>query len=377
MLGMNDRLRIVIFFALILGLVFCIGRTRLPLAHEWLDPVAIRDSGTVFSYLASQPSPIRALVLGTLQHVEGPLQYILINLYSLTVGDVFPLNPRTMQFPNTIFAFLASLFAFLICKKLFSVRMAFYCAAAFALFPWLAVTIRVPWYLNTVSCLLHFSTFYFFACFINEPNSLFYKIAAPISLTLYILTGLDWPTYIFCLLVFLLLSGRFWAVLRNPVQCYTCYCHFVSVNFYRNVSHKIWRGGSPIFAIGLPVLAIRHGCGEIHDGKALAAHDIAQWTAVGACFCRASRVCVPLQKATSAGQIEQKLSRLDVSMACIGHAAADGVLRISAIFVRCSYAHGSAGGLFPFENPRPFRRYRIGPHDLPAILLCYGWQFPV
>ncbi len=33
---------------------------------------------------------------------------------------------------------------------------------------------------------------------------------------LYILTALDWPTYIFCLLVFFFLSGNFKAVLRNP-----------------------------------------------------------------------------------------------------------------------------------------------------------------
>ena len=213
---MGDRLRTIAFFLLIFGLLFFLGRAGLPLAHEWLDPVAMRDTGTMFPYLASRPDALRSLVLATLQHVEGPLQYIFINLYCLAVGDVFPLNPSTMQFPNTIFAFLASLFAFLICKKLFSLRMAFYCAAAFALFPWLAITIRVPWYFNTASCLLHFSTFYFFACFMKQPGSLFYKIAAPASLTLYLLTGLDWPTYIFCLLVFFFLSGSFRVVLRNP-----------------------------------------------------------------------------------------------------------------------------------------------------------------
>jgi hypothetical protein len=213
---MNDRLRIAIFFSLIFVWLFFLGRAGLPLAHEWLDPVAMRDSGTMFSYLLSRPDALRSLILATLQHVEGPLQYILINTYSLAVGNAFPLNPATMQFPNTIFAFLTSLFAFLICKKLFSVRMAFYCAAVLALFPWLAVTIRVPWYLNTVSCLLHFSTFYLFVCLMEEPNSLFYKVAAPTSLMLYILTGLDWPTYLFCLLVFFFLTGRFRTILWNP-----------------------------------------------------------------------------------------------------------------------------------------------------------------
>ncbi len=213
---MNERLRIIIFFSLIFVWLFFLGRAGLPLAHEWLDPVAIRDSGTMFSYLLSRPDALRSLFLASLQHVEGPLQYIIINLYSLAVGDIFPLNPSTMQFPNTIFAFLTALFAFLVCKKLFSVRMAFFCAAAFTLSPWLAVTIRVPWYLNTASCLLHFSTFYFFACLMKESNSLFYRIAAPTSLMLYVLTALDWPTYLFCLFVFFLLSGNFRTVLRNP-----------------------------------------------------------------------------------------------------------------------------------------------------------------
>jgi hypothetical protein len=213
---MGDRLREIVFFLLIFGLLFFLGRAGLPLAHEWLDPVAMRDSGTMFPYLASRPDALRSLVLATLQHVEGPLQYIVLNLYCLAIWDKFPLNPSTMQFPNAIFAFLTSLFAFLMCKKLFSLRMAFYCAAAFALFPWLAHTIRLSEYWNTLSCMLHFTTFYFFACFMKEPDSLFYKIAAPTSLMLYMLVFMDWPMYSFCLLVFFFLSGSFRAMLRNP-----------------------------------------------------------------------------------------------------------------------------------------------------------------
>ncbi|MGO9116654.1 MAG: hypothetical protein ACLQPD_03485 [Desulfomonilaceae bacterium] len=213
---MNERIRIIIFFSLIFVWLFFLGRAGLPLAHEWLDPAAMRDTGTVFSYLVSRPDPLRSLVLASLQHVEGPLQFIILNLYCLAIGDKFPLNPLTMQFPNTIFAFLTCLFAFLLCKKLFSIRMAFYCAAAFALFPWLAHTIRLSEYWNTLSCLFHFSTFYFFACFMKESDSSFYKIAAPTSLMLYMLIFLDWPMYIFCLFVFFFLSGRFRAVLRNP-----------------------------------------------------------------------------------------------------------------------------------------------------------------
>ena len=107
---MNDRLRIVIFFSVIFGLLFFIGRAGLPLAHEWLDPVAMRDTGTMFPYLFSRPDALRAVVLASLQHVKGPLHYIAHNAYCLVTGDLFPLNPATMQFPNIVFAFLTTIF---------------------------------------------------------------------------------------------------------------------------------------------------------------------------------------------------------------------------------------------------------------------------
>ena len=133
---MNERLRVIIFFLLIFGWLFFLGRAGLPLAHEWLDPVAMRDTGTMFSYLASRPDALRSLALATLQHVEGPLQYIIFNMYCLAVGDMFPLNPATMQFPNTIFAFLNFVYLlFLYARNLFSVRMAFLLRSGFCALP--------------------------------------------------------------------------------------------------------------------------------------------------------------------------------------------------------------------------------------------------
>ena len=110
---MSDRLRIVIFFTLILGLLFSLGRVGLPLAHEWLDPVAVRDSGTMFPYLASRPNALRSLALASVQHVKGPVSYIAHNVYCLAVGLLFPLSPlATMEIPNVIIAFLTCLCAF-------------------------------------------------------------------------------------------------------------------------------------------------------------------------------------------------------------------------------------------------------------------------
>ena len=119
----NERLRMGIFFLIIFALLFFLGRARLPLAHLFADWIGNRDIGTMFHYFISGPDPIRTLTVTTLGNVETcPLQVILSNAYCYAIGGLFPLNPATMQFPNTIFAFLTCIFAFLLGKKLFSDR---------------------------------------------------------------------------------------------------------------------------------------------------------------------------------------------------------------------------------------------------------------
>ena len=95
-------------------------------------------------------------------------------------------------------------------------RVAYLAVITLAFFPWLALAIRFPYHFYVAPSLLHFSTIYFFASLMKEPESLFEKIAAPVSLTIYISYGQDWPIYIFCLSVFFFLSGKSRAILRNP-----------------------------------------------------------------------------------------------------------------------------------------------------------------
>src|SRR5208283_2838220 len=172
-----------------------LGRARLPLALPFWGWILWRDAGTMIYHLVSGPDPFTAVIRGILGHVEGPLQFIILNAYCYGVGDIFPLNPATMQFPNTIFTFLTAVFAFLLGGRLFSDRFAYCLVLTFALSPWLAFTLRVPWYFNTLSCLSHFTTFYFYAGFIMQRGSKFYQIAAPVVFSFYIWTGLDWPMY--------------------------------------------------------------------------------------------------------------------------------------------------------------------------------------
>lgn len=214
----RHRIDTACFFVFVFVLLYFLGRVGLPLAHESPDGIGIRDTGLNYTYFASTSQPIRSIIVGTMQHVEGPLQYIFLNLYCWAVGDLFPLNPATMQLPNTFLAFMTCVLAFLIGKRFFSIRAGYCFTLAFALSPWLALTIRMPVYFNMLSCALHFSTFYLFAALIERPDSKVNRICAPASLAAYIVTGLDWPSYLLCLLIFILLSGKVRMVMRNPAN---------------------------------------------------------------------------------------------------------------------------------------------------------------
>jgi hypothetical protein len=149
-------------------------------------------------------------------HIEGPLQFLLLNTYCYTVGDILPLNPSVMQFPNTVFALLAAIVAYFLGTKMVSRRLGYCCAITFAMSPWLGEAVRQPWFFNTLSCFLHFSTFYSFLNLCEDPGSRRHRIAAPASLAAYLFVGLDWPSFLFSLGLFLVTCGRLRTILKNP-----------------------------------------------------------------------------------------------------------------------------------------------------------------
>jgi hypothetical protein len=198
----------VIFVSMgfMIGYLYLLGSAGLPFAHDSVDGVEMRDTGTMMSYLLSRPLPATTVIKAVFGHIEGPLQYLLLNLYCYTIGNFLPLTPVTLQAPNTVFAYVSVIFIFLIGRRISDTRTAFLCAAVFALGPWLGITMRKSWYFNTMSCLLQASTLYFFIRYLTDPEERFYRIAAPVSLALYILTGMDWPSFIPCLTLFLVLA---------------------------------------------------------------------------------------------------------------------------------------------------------------------------
>lgn len=153
-------------------------------------------------------------------HFEGPIQFILLNAYVHAIGDLVPLTPGAMALPNVFFALAAVLFAYLLGRKIYSEQFGYWCALAFALGPWLGETLRQPWYFNILSCFLHFAVLYCFLSLALEPESRCYRVAAPACLAVYLLTGMDWPSFLFSLGLFVLLSGQFGALLKNPYNLF-------------------------------------------------------------------------------------------------------------------------------------------------------------
>jgi hypothetical protein len=212
----NSHLPKYSFFLAIAVLLFVLGQIGLPVAHYFYDALVIRDTGIFMADFAGKPNPLSNFLTMAFRHHEGLIQFVMLNFYCSFVGDMWPLNPATMQLPNTVLAFFAAVFCFLMAKRIGSTRLAYCSTAVFALGPWLPYTTRLPWYFDTLSCLFHFSTFYFLASFMADPQSRFYRVAAPASLSLYLLSSLDWPVFVPCLLLFVVLSKQLSRTLKNP-----------------------------------------------------------------------------------------------------------------------------------------------------------------
>jgi hypothetical protein len=204
------------FFFVLWWLLLFLGQWRQPVAQPYFDQIGIRDAGTLFSYYASRPEPLKTLIGKAMLHIEGPLQFVFLNAYCNSIGYLLPLDPSVLQFPNTVFAFLSAILAYMLGTKLGSRRLGYCFALAFAFSPWLGETMRQPWQFNTMSCLLHFSIFYCFVSLCMDTESRFFRLAAPATLAVYLFTGLDWPSFLFSLGLFLIACGRLKVMLKNP-----------------------------------------------------------------------------------------------------------------------------------------------------------------
>ena len=103
---------IAVFFVFLFAYLFLLGRIGMPLAHDSFDPLVMRDTCLLLSALIDRGVSFKDLVVEAMKHLEGPTQFVLMNLYCLGIQDAFPLTPATMQFPNTVLGIMAAAFAF-------------------------------------------------------------------------------------------------------------------------------------------------------------------------------------------------------------------------------------------------------------------------
>lgn len=193
-----------------------IGTVRQPPVHYFYDASVMRDTATVWTSLTWNVHDQRHFwPVALLSQHEGPLQWLVMNAYVTLIGGFARLDPRTMQVPNTILTWCAALFAWRLGARVLSAEAGRFAALSLVLMPWLALTLRKPWVFNLLSVVTELATFYAYVRFAEDPTRPRYRAAAGLGLAVYLLTGVDWPSFVFVLAVFLVLAGRWREALAN------------------------------------------------------------------------------------------------------------------------------------------------------------------
>lgn len=208
------------YFSIIILYCFIFGLLYLPSVHYYFDAVGIRDMGASWNSLTwklvMEEGRMGYFVpVAVLRHIEGPLQFLITNLYSYLVGNVIPLNPAAFAFLNILFVLFSAVIAFLIGKHLHDERFGCLFSLCFVLSSWLGAAVRLPWIVFTMSSFLELLVLYAYLMRMDSPGKRKFKILAPLSLSLYLLTALDWPSFLSLLVLFLFLSKRLAFAFKN------------------------------------------------------------------------------------------------------------------------------------------------------------------
>ncbi|MEW6138678.1 MAG: hypothetical protein AB1733_10635 [Thermodesulfobacteriota bacterium] len=215
-----EIVKVVSFFLLVFAHLWLLGRIGVPLAHDYFDSVVMRDTCLLVAAFIERGAVVSASIVEAMKHIEGPLVFVLMNLYVMAIGDALALTPATMYFLNTLLVLIASAFAFSLMRRLFARRTAYCTVLAFVLTPWIGHVIRLTQYFNALALALQFSTVYFLVRFAREPENRFWRVVAPLSIAAYLFSSLDWPSFFLFLGLFWILSGQVRSVLRNPYNVF-------------------------------------------------------------------------------------------------------------------------------------------------------------
>jgi hypothetical protein len=210
------RATLAVLLIVSLAHVAVVAGTALPPVHYFYDASVMRDTATVWASLSWNPRDERHFwPVAVLSQHEGPLQWTLMNAYACLVGTVAPLTPRTMQLPNIVLAWAAALLAWRLVARLVSEDAGRLAAVALAVMPWLAMTARRPWIFNLLSVVTQLLVLHAYVRLAEQPERRRYRVLAPLTLALYLLTGVDWPSFLAALVLLLVLTGGWRAALRE------------------------------------------------------------------------------------------------------------------------------------------------------------------
>jgi hypothetical protein len=211
-------------FIVIVSYYWGVTSVDLPVVFQDDGEYFTRDSGMLIAYLDFWHSnglidflhKLRLLFDYGMVQDDAPLQFWFNNLYvSLIVRNTLPLVPGVILFPKAVIGAVGGLYAFLLCRKLFSARLGVVFALAYCLAPWYAGAIRFSTLYPQLISLLHLVVLYHYTDYIKNPIRPLFRILAPLSLAVYMTAGLDWPFFAFVLIAYLVLNRRFRAALYN------------------------------------------------------------------------------------------------------------------------------------------------------------------
>lgn len=164
---------------------------------------------------------------------HGALQFILRNLYlSGIIGDSIPITPRVYYVIYFTPGCLLVIYAFLIGRQFKSRGFGYLLATAYILSPWMAIAIRMPTYYPILAGLAHAAVYYHWTAFIQNPDRAFNRLMAPLSLGIYLTTGLDWLPFLTFFTLYIFLNGKIKIALRNWYNIFPFAIFFTQAMFF-------------------------------------------------------------------------------------------------------------------------------------------------
>ncbi|CAM2056795.1 membrane hypothetical protein [Desulfovibrionales bacterium] len=202
MVKYTGRLLFVGFF------IWCLllGQLFQPKAHYFYDGLAIRDTALLWNLLTGIGG-VKKFIIHAFAHVEGPIQFGLLNIYASLVGYFVSLDPAVMQLPNVFIASMAGLTLYRLGCLLRGPVYGAACVFLLATSPWFLSCLRTPWYFNLLTFLFQTAMVYWLLKAYWGGRSWDFWLTG-LAFSLYFLGGMDWPLFFFFLSLWLLPALR-------------------------------------------------------------------------------------------------------------------------------------------------------------------------